>query len=72
MKNLGSVSKLPVLDGRGRKLYPNVAPEPAMYCPNVLMTPFDPAPYLKMFTVPAKISFARRNKQDQERKTDQR
>ena len=32
--------------------YPNVAPDPSMYCPSVLMMPFGPAPYLKMLTVP--------------------
>ena len=31
---------------------PKVAPDPAIYCPRVLMMPFVPAPYLKMFTVP--------------------
>jgi len=31
---------------------PNVAPEPNMYCPNVLITPFGPAPYLIMLTEP--------------------
>lgn len=32
--------------------YPNVAPDPSMYCPSVLMTPFGPAPYLMMLTEP--------------------
>lgn len=32
--------------------YPNVAPDPSMYWPNVRMMPFGPAPYLKMLTVP--------------------
>lgn len=36
-----------------RGAYPNVAPEPSMYCPSVRMMPFGPAPYLKMLTVPA-------------------
>lgn len=31
---------------------PKVAPEPAMYCPNVLITPFGPAPYRMMLTEP--------------------
>ena len=35
-----------------RKTNPNVAPDPAIYCPSVRMTPFCPAPYLIMFTVP--------------------
>jgi hypothetical protein len=32
--------------------YPKVAPEPSMYCPSVLITPFGPAPYLIMLTEP--------------------
>jgi hypothetical protein len=32
--------------------YPNVAPDPSMYWPSVLIIPFGPAPYLKMLTVP--------------------
>lgn len=32
--------------------YPNVAPEPAMYCPSVRIMPCEPAPYRKMLTVP--------------------
>ena len=35
--------------------YPNVAPEPAIYCPSVLITPLGPAPYRKMVTVPATV-----------------
>jgi len=31
---------------------PNVAPEPSMYCPSDLITPFGPAPYLIMLTLP--------------------
>jgi hypothetical protein len=37
---------------------PNVAPEPAMYCPSVRMIPFGPAPYLKMLTVPVERSLS--------------
>ncbi len=33
--------------------YPNVAPEPSIYWPSVLITPLGPAPYLMMFTEPA-------------------
>ena len=32
--------------------YPNVAPEPSMYCPNVLIGPFGPAPYLIILKPP--------------------
>lgn len=32
--------------------YPNVAPEPSMYCPNVLMGPLGPAPYRMMLKPP--------------------
>jgi len=32
--------------------HPNVAPEAAMYWPNVRIIPLAPAPYLKMLTVP--------------------
>ena len=32
--------------------YPNVAPEPSMYCPSVLMGPLGPAPYLMMLKPP--------------------
>lgn len=39
-----------------RQTYPNVAPEPSMYLPKVRMTPFGPAPYWKMETVPALVS----------------
>ncbi len=34
------------------KPYPNVAPEPSIYCPNVLMGPFGPPPYLIMVNPP--------------------
>lgn len=34
--------------------HPNVAPEPAMYCPSVRIMPFVPAPYRKMLTVPTR------------------
>ena len=55
MKNLGS----PISESRswvkpGRS-YPNVAPEPSIYCPSVLMIPLGPAPYLKMLTVPVRL-----------------
>lgn len=32
--------------------YPNVAPEPSMYWPSVLIGPFGPAPYLMMLNPP--------------------
>jgi hypothetical protein len=32
--------------------YPKVAPDPSIYCPSVLITPFGPAPYLMMLTEP--------------------
>lgn len=32
--------------------YPKVAPDPSMYLPRVRMTPFGPAPYWKIVTVP--------------------
>jgi len=35
--------------------YPNVAPDPTMYCPNVRITPFGPAPYLMMLTEPSVV-----------------
>jgi hypothetical protein len=37
---------------------PNVAPDPAMYWPSVLMIPFGPAPYRKMLTVPVQGGLA--------------
>ena len=33
--------------------YPNVAPEASMYCPNVLIGPLGPAPYLTMLKPPS-------------------
>ena len=33
--------------------YPNVTPEPAMYCPKVLIGPLGPAPYLMMLKLPS-------------------
>lgn len=36
--------------------YLNVAPEPTMYFPSVLMTPAWPPPYWKTVTVPAVIA----------------
>lgn len=50
MKNLYHVSARPC--GGGIDTDPKVAPEPAMYCPSVLMMPLGPAPYRKMLTVP--------------------
>lgn len=35
--------------------YPKVAPDPTIYCPRVLITPFGPAPYLMMFTEPITV-----------------
>lgn len=35
---------------------PNVAPDPAMYCPRDLITPFGPAPYRIMLTLPVSQS----------------
>ena len=32
---------------------PKVAPDPSMYCPSVLITPFGPAPYLMILTEPS-------------------
>jgi len=32
--------------------YPKVAPDPSIYCPSVLITPFGPAPNLMMLTEP--------------------
>lgn len=32
--------------------HPKVAPDPSIYCPNVLITPFGPAPYLMILTEP--------------------
>jgi len=32
--------------------HPNVAADPAIYCPNVLMTPLGPAPNLMIFVAP--------------------
>jgi hypothetical protein len=37
---------------------PNAAPEPSIVFPNVLITPFGPAPYLRMFTEPAIVSIS--------------
>ncbi len=37
------------------RTHPNVAPEPAIYCPSVRMMPLVPAPYRKMLTVPGKM-----------------
>ena len=34
------------------RTYPNVAPDPSMYCPRVLVTPLGPAPYLMMLKPP--------------------
>jgi len=39
--------------------YPNVAPEPSIYWPRVLMTPFGPAPYLMMLTDPVVLLVGR-------------
>ena len=36
----------------GIQTNPNVAPDPAMYCPRDLITPFGPAPYRIMLTLP--------------------
>ena len=49
----GEISLAPLSAAKeGAWTNPNVAPEPSMYCPNVRMMPFWPAPYRKMFTVP--------------------
>lgn len=53
MKKLGEALADVELGGPGAA-YPNVAPEPSIYCPSVLMIPLGPAPYLKMLTVPAR------------------
>lgn len=50
-ERLGAIIQEPSQRGKDQP-YPNVAPEPSMYCPSVLMMPFGPAPYLKMLTVP--------------------
>ena len=47
---------------KGRRTYPNVAAEPAMYCPSVLITPLGPAPYLKMFVAPSMVSVESRGR----------
>jgi hypothetical protein len=36
-------------------VHPKVAPDPSIYCPSVLITPFGPAPYLMMLTDPCKV-----------------
>ena len=38
------------------KTCPNVAPDPSIYWPSVLMIPLGPAPYLKILTVPETVS----------------
>lgn len=44
------------VDGKVEKMeettYPNVAPDPSMYCPRERITPFGPAPYLMILTDP--------------------
>lgn len=35
-----------------KRAYPNVAPDPSMYCPSVRITPLGPAPYRMMLTEP--------------------
>ena len=35
--------------------HPNVAPDPAMYCPSILMAPCGPAPNLTMFVAPGTL-----------------
>jgi len=35
------------------ELYPNVAADPSMYCPRVLIGPFGPPPYLMILKPPA-------------------
>ena len=39
----------------GKGQYPNVAPDPTIYCPKLLITPFGPAPYLMMLTEPLEV-----------------
>lgn len=46
-----------------RRSYPNVAAEPSMYCPKVLMGPLTPAPYLIMLKPPILFSAGPPNKQ---------
>ncbi len=41
---------------RNGAFYPKVAPEPIIYCPSVLITPFGPAPYRMILTEPSKLS----------------
>lgn len=39
------VPALTKVPGSRVEAYPNVAPDPNMYCPRVLIGPFGPAPY---------------------------
>lgn len=49
---LSREDSLDMSGGDSAKPYPNVAPEPSMYCPSVLMGPFGPPPYLIMVNPP--------------------
>ena len=56
MKNLMQWSaQVPLEDRQPVHSYPKVAPDPSIYCPSVLITPFGPAPYLIMLTDPTMI-----------------
>lgn len=54
MKNLNDTLKsaLSGLESGQTQAYPNVAAEPNIYCPNVLMTPLGPAPNLMILKPP--------------------
>jgi hypothetical protein len=55
MKNLERASELCTRNWFSEDLtYPKVAPDPSIYCPSVLITPFGPAPYLMMLTEPGR------------------
>ena len=47
-----NVSVSYTLCSRIRALYPNIVPDPSIYCPNVRITPLGPAPNLMMFVAP--------------------
>lgn len=43
----------PTLTGSMISAYPNVAPDPSIYCPSVLIGPLGPAPYLMILNPPS-------------------
>lgn len=55
MKNLSEEISKQSQVARNVQTNPNVAPDPAMYCPRDLITPFGPAPYRIMLTLPVSL-----------------